>query len=374
MSQLRSVIAETTAFEPSDLSPAHLADEIIEALHAAQQLDVAVAAWVKNLTERGGHHDLGYPSPTAFLTDQGRISPGHAKQIIAMAHAGAKARIAHQAWADGRLSTDQARHLFSAADGVPDSYPDAERRLVDIVDGLDPVDTRKAIEYWRQSIDGPGEMDLETQLDRRGLSLSKSYGGMRRIDGWMTESAGQALETAMDANMPPPRDDDVRTPRQRRHDGLENLCRDWLDNGATPTIGGEKPHMSLHADIPALQGIAGGLHETEDGSIVDIDMLRMIACDCSVSRIVLEPDSEILDVGRKTRVWNSAQRRAIVARDRHCQGRGCRAKARHCDIHHIRHWANGGDTAIENGKLLCRPCHGREHLEDGYGRRRRAQG
>ncbi|HUG31782.1 MAG TPA: DUF222 domain-containing protein [Acidimicrobiia bacterium] len=103
----------------------------------------------------------------------------------------------------------------------------------------------------------------------------------------------------------------------------------------------------LHTDLPTFQGVAGGLHETENGQIIDVDTLRMIACDCSITRIIFDPDSEILDIGRKTRIWTTAQRRAITARDRHSQGPGCRAKPRHCDIHHQDHWANGGTTTVD---------------------------
>ncbi len=125
--------------------------------------------------------------------------------------------------------------------------------------------------------------------------------GNAQIVGWLTSTAGQAFIAGIDANMPPPGDGDTRTPRQHRHDALENLCREWLDNGVTPTVGGEKPQMVHHTDMSALQGIPGGLHETENGDVVDITTLRMIACDCSVTRIVFGPTSEILDVGRKTR-------------------------------------------------------------------------
>ena len=363
MSQLRSALEEFLSFDPNDLSLEELANEIVEALHGKQTLESAVAGWVKSLADRGGHHELGYSSASAFLCDQTGASPGHAKRVISHGNASEKSPHAYQAWVDGRLSTDQATHLFRAAEAVPDSYSGAEQRLVDIVEGLDAVDTGKAVEYWRQALDGPGEVDPETQFIRRGVSLSETIGGMRRVDGWLTSAAGEALQAALDANTPPRREGDTRTTRQRRHDALENLCRDWLDNGTTPTIGSEKPHMILHADIPALQAVAGGLHETENGEIVDVDTLRMIACDCSVTRIVLGPDSEILDIGRKTQVWTTAQRRAITARDRHCQGPGCRAKPRHCDIHHQTHWANGGETSVDKGELLCRPCHTQEHLK-----------
>lgn len=369
MSQLRSLLEEMAAFDDHGLSTAELADDIIELTFAQQMIEVIRARKTKHLTDRGGHHELGYSSPTALLIDQTGMSPGRARTVVSLGNVREKARLAHQAWVDGRISTDQARHLFRAADAVPDVYPESEERLVDIVEGLNAVDTGKAVEYWRQSVDGPGDLNAEALWVRRGLHLSESIGGMRRVDGWLTAIAGEAFETVLDANSPPRTEDDTRTPAQRRHDALENLCRDWLDNGTTPQVGGEKPHINLLTDLPALQGIAGGTHETVNGDIIDIDTLRMIACDCSVTRIVLGPESEVLDVGRRTRVWTTAQRRAIIARDRHCQGPGCIAKAKYCDIHHEDHWADGGETTVEKGKLFCRPCHTIEHLKERFRRR-----
>lgn len=371
VSQLRSVIAEATAFDPDLLSPAELAGEIGEILYSIQMLDVTAAVLVKHLGDRGGHRELGYSSPTALLTDVGRMSPGHARSLVSMGLAADRAPVAHQAWTDGRLSTDQAKHLFAAAENLPDLYPQAEAGLVEIVEGLDAVDTGRAVEYWRQAVDGPGELDPETQWIRRGLTCSKTIGGMRRVDAWLTTTCAQAFEASLAAHMPPPGENDHRTPRQRRHDALEALCRNLLDNGTTASIGGEKPHISVHCDLQALQGIGGGLHETENREIIDVDTLRMIACDSSITRIIIGPESEILDVGRKTRVWTTAQRRAIIARDRHCQGRGCHTPARYCDIHHIHHWADGGETTISKGKLYCRPCHTLEHQKDRNHRRRR---
>lgn len=369
MSAIRSALDEMARVDDGDLSVDELASDIVELSHVAQMIEVLRARKMRSLADRGGHHVLGYSSPTAFLVAETRLSPSHARRVISFGNAREKAPHAYAAWADGRLSTDQANHVFSAAEAVPDAYPDAEERLVGIVEGLDAADTAKAVAYWRQAMEGPGELDSETQQARRGLHLSQTSGGMRRVDGWLTPTAGAALEAALDANTPPRRDHDVRTPRQRRHDALENLCRDWLDNGATPTIGGEKPHIVLHADLASLQGLAGGLHETEDGDIVDVDTLRTVACDASVTRIILGADSEILDIGRKTRVWTIAQRRAITARDRHCQGSGCRAKPRHCDIHHETHWADGGTTTVDKGKLYCRPCHIREHAKERFRQR-----
>lgn len=157
------------------------------------------------------------------------MSAGHARQVVSRAQAANKAPAAYRAWADGRLSTDQARHLFAAAESVPDEYPDAEEALVEPLEGSSVTDTAKVVEYWRQAVDGPGELDPEKQQNRRGLSLSKTTNGMRRVDGWLTATAGEAFEAALAANIPLPGDDDHRTPRQRRHDALEDLVpgRRW---------------------------------------------------------------------------------------------------------------------------------------------------
>ena len=84
----------------------------------------------------------------------------------------------------------------------------------------------------------------------RGISASPTLGGMVRIDGWMTRLAGQALITALNALMPPPHEDDTRTPRQRRHDALENLTRHYLEHPDTPTVGGEKPMSTWSVTSP----------------------------------------------------------------------------------------------------------------------------
>ena len=204
--------------------------------------------------------------------------------------------------------------------------------------------------------------DQLEQMELRGISGSQSLGGMIRVDGWMTTTAGLAFLAAIDAFMPAPSPDDIRTPRQRRHDALEDLARHYLEHGDTPTVGGEKPHINLVCDISALQGIAGSLHETEDGHIITVQELRTLACDCSLSRIVLGPDGEVIDVGRRTRVIPTAMRRAVIARDRHCTWPGCDRNPRWCDVHHLRHWADGGGTDPSNATLRCRFHHSLTHL------------
>jgi hypothetical protein len=369
MSSLRPALEEWITEDADVLHVDQLADDLVELEVVSGLIEAIRADRIEVFDRKAGHRAHGCPSMTAFLKHRCRMATGRARRLVAAAQAKDIARHVFQAWFSTRLSTDQAHRLLEAASAAPEEFPAAEDNLIEVVQDLSHTDTRRVLDYWRQSIDGPDTAMSEVeQGDLRGVSMSISLGGMLRVDGWMTPVAGQALLTAMDALMPPPDPNDGRTPRQRRHDALEDLAREYLDHGQTPIVGGERPHISVVCDLPALQGLAGGLHETETGQVLTISELRALACDCSLSRVVLGPNSEIIDVGRRTRVIPAAMRRAIVARDRHCTWPGCDRGPRWCDVHHKRHWADGGPTDPSNGELQCRFHHTLTHLLDDLGR------
>lgn len=72
-----------------------------------------------------------------------------------------------------------------------------------------------------------------------------------------------------------------------------------------------------------------------------------------------EPDGRIVGVGRRTRTVSPSLRRALEARDRGCRFPGC--GLRFTDAHHVRHWADGGETNLSNLVLLCRRHHRAVH-------------
>ena len=83
-------------------------------------------------------------------------------------------------------------------------------------------------------------------------------------------------------------------------------------------------------------------------------LLRRLAGCGDVNRILFSPDSEVINLGRSHRLFTPAQRRALIARDQGCTWPGCTAPPAICESHHARvHWADGGDTNLANGALLC---------------------
>src|SRR5262249_40403311 len=77
-------------------------------------------------------------------------------------------------------------------------------------------------------------------------------------------------------------------------------------------------------------------------------MLERLACDCEVGHIILRGESEVLNLGRRTRVVSRAQRRALVHRDGGCAFPGCDRPHRWCDAHHLIPWQHGGPTDLNN--------------------------
>lgn len=339
-------------------------DEHLMLLVAARHhLDIEWTETLAAAEDAGDHDVMGYPSTVAYLKHRFRMAGGRANRYVKNARAALKHLATFSAWKHRQISGDEAELLFRASERTPDRYPEAENVLLELVgDGVD--ETRKVLNYWRNDVDLPGvQLDAEEQMQRRFFEAKRRHNGMVEGKFALPTVEGQALLAGVDALTPPPADDDDRTATQRRADALGDLARGFLEGSESPVVGGERPHINVHADLPALVGKWGGLHETTDGFVIDPFALSQLACDASVSRIVFGPNSEVLDVGRKTRVIPAGLRRAVVARDRHCVAPGCGRSAKWCDVHHIVSWANGGETVIDNLCLLCRYHHTQVHLD-----------
>ncbi len=111
-----------------------------------------------------------------------------------------------------------------------------------------------------------------------------------------------------------------------------------------------------------------------DGTPIDNDELRRIACDAGIVPAIFDADGQPLYMGRKQRAATAAQKLTLIARDKQCVGCGMRASA--CDAHHIIWWDDDGPTDITNLVLLCPKCHKKVHkqgyavIKDGTGQLR----
>jgi hypothetical protein len=90
----------------------------------------------------------------------------------------------------------------------------------------------------------------------------------------------------------------------------------------------------------------------------------MLACTAALSWMTHGHGGAVLALGRRRRRPSSAIRRAARERDKcRCRFPGC--ESRRVDLHHIRHWVNGGRTDLENLISLC-PWHHKLVHDRGY--------
>ena len=110
--------------------------------------------------------------------------------------------------------------------------------------------------------------------------------------------------------------------------------------------------------ISTIQRIAveDGPPAIEDGPVLAPETVRRLACDAGVVPILETGAGELLSIGRRTRTIAPALRRALKRRDAGCRFPGC-THTRFVDGHHIQHWADGGETSMENLVLLRRHHH-----------------
>ena len=156
-----------------------------------------------------------------------------------------------------------------------------------------------------------------------------------------------------------------RSVSQRRADALGHILERFVTGKCSGSANGAHQvvvHIAHDAlcDVPESSGA-----EFDDGRAVTVETARRLGCDGALIGVVEGDKGEPLAIGRRTRAVPPAIRRALRVRDGGCRFPGC-DRSRFVHAHHIRHWADGGETRLDNLVTLCSQHHRLVH-EGGYG-------
>jgi uncharacterized protein DUF222/HNH endonuclease len=307
-----------------------------------------------------GYAPSGALSARAWLRWQLNLTTTTASERVAISRKLAALPQTEQALADGDISYRHATLIAETAGQLGDKFEaQAETILVDTSKEVDPWRLQRAIWHLKHCLDADGVLsDANRAHDRRFLHLSQTFDGVYRIDGWLDAESGATLNTALDSVMGPRLADDDRSAAERRADAAVEMARRQLDGGQLPEVGGQKPHLAVSVDMATLSKEPGSMAaELEWSQPIPAETARRLACDAAITPII---DGE---ADRTTRVVPSATRRALIARDKGCRFPGCDCPPAWTDAHHIKHWADGGSTTLDNLILLCRRHHRLVHEE-----------
>ncbi|SDC82328.1 HNH endonuclease [Mycolicibacterium neoaurum] len=151
---------------------------------------------------------------------------------------------------------------------------------------------------------------------------------------------------------------DPRPIEKRRGDAVGQILRTYLSQSTRPMSGGVLPHVTLIR--PGQRG-QEAVDSLGFGGPVSAATADLIACDSTLTAVIVDYSGVPLDVGRAERLFTPTIRKALGVRDGGCAHPGCGRPVSWCDAHHIQPWSHGGTTSLDNGVLLCRLHHSLIH-------------
>ena len=374
-------------------------------------LDAVELAVVAEIDATGAAASEGWASTKDFVTaaSGGRKGNGRATVALARAVTGDRA-VTGAALGSGTISRAQAEVVIDAIDRLPVNpglRNAAEQLLLEEARTHDATDLGRRSRYVTDRLDPDGTDRRDEQAlareDRaahlgRYLSISEDgIGGVRLTGRGTIEDAAWIKTTLYPLAAPHPSSapgscggtpgtadagtgtgtagtaggdragacgvadcaHDGRDPREhgtRMWDALVEATRLLAGTTVLPESHGAKPRITITLDYQTLvDGLGTCVLDT--GQPLSAAAVRTLACDADILPVVLGTQSQLLDLGRTTRLVTHTLWHALVTRDRHCAFPGCTRPPIACDAHHIVHWAHGGATALHNLVLLCRTHH-----------------
>lgn len=361
----------------------------------AAHIDAAIFRWLELLREFDaceGWKGEGIKSLAHWLNWKCGMSLNTAREKVRVALALKELPQTSAAFREGRLSYSKARAITRVA------TTNNEDVLLHIALNGTAFHVEQAVYAWRRE----KRFELLKQENRRHelreLHWYTDDDGCMVLQARFTPEQGALVKNAIEAMMetifdehknvsaetsecelPDPCQQHPMPIHSHRTDALARIAAEWSSNPvSTPLSGNDRFVINIHTDIETLRADGSGAESELEGSEnVSAETSRRLACDCSVINWLDHKGcaitgAEPLSVGRKTRTVPPALRRALQRRDRGCRFPGCSC-SRFVDAHHIHHWADGGETHIDNLVLLCRHHHRLVH-EGGFGLKRSADG
>ena len=389
---IRTALAVVAQGSPPEADAVLAEQQVVALIKVRHLVDHVLSVWAGALDRRGVAKKLGAAS-TAALLMTGGLAPGCSHRTVRVGRALALLPRVEDHARDGDFSGEQVdaivrgiAHVERAVPELPDAARDAcvNRLLGQAWSGATPTEIGERARADACALaTTTGAVPVSENAALNGFTVTP--GGDGRVRGKFDVDAilGEKLLTGLDPlTRPMPADDgtpDPRSTEQRMAEGLERLIDAYLQAEDRPTVGGVRPHLTMTVDARELaeegaappgpgastdeytqflddRGYTSAFHLQWMGPISG-EAARLLACDATLTSMVLNGERVPLDVGREHRTVTPAIRKALLARDCGCAFPGCGRPAGWTDAHHIEHWSKGGKTSLSNTVLLCRHHH-----------------
>jgi hypothetical protein len=166
---------------------------------------------------------------------------------------------------------------------------------------------------------------------RRTSLVSTRWGdGTTRITIHVPDAVATRLHTYLEAFTSPRHHgagEADRIPADRRRGQAFCSLLEVLDPKRMPVHGGDATTLIVTVPLEALRQELG-TSELAPAERLTAAETRRLACTAQIVPAVLGGASEVLDLGRSSRLFRPAQRKAMIVRDRECRVEGCSPRPR----------------------------------------------
>ncbi len=328
-------------------------------------------------THQAAEQAVGTPITSWIATQEVCSAKEAARDVFAARTLTEHPLISHAA-STGSINTNQATAIGKVLNSLGSQLDTTQRQqaaqeLVSLAGHLDAGQLARAAGQVLRKV-APADADelLETRLQRQAEQAHRDRflrffpaGGSLRFEGSLPLAEGERFQALITAHREKNRRVSIDNGEsladrpsydQRQADALISLCHSSANAKPEPGLGSARVLVKL--DYQKLRDQAAGAGLIADNQPIAAGELRRLCCDAELIPAVLGSNSEVLDVGRASRLVTPAIRNALILRDGHCAFPGCQVRPKSCEAHHIQPWWNGGRTSLGNLVLLCHHHHG----------------
>ena len=360
MSELLAAAERYRSRPAVELDGSQLGEELVRLRHVVDLLEVEFAKLSGRFAATDEWDGDGYFSPIHWIRVNCRLGGGAAADRITVGEHLERLPLSSAALEEGGIGFSHLALIARTSEAVTDGPRSLdEGRLLAKGLELTVSQFRKACQHERHAADPNGFAEDERQAaEERTLTMSSFEDGGLFLKGVFDAVGGAAIRNALEPLARKSGRDDERRREQRLADALVELAGHALDSGVIPDRGSQRPHLQVTASLETLLGRIGAPAADLELSLpISSRCVERIACDCKVTRILLDADSMVIDVGRSKRLISGARRTALNQRDRHCRWPGCDRPPSWSESHHLKHWIDGGGSDLPNLVLLCHRHH-----------------
>ena len=342
------------AFAPG----AALSERLIRLRNTIDILEIEFSRIAGDFASTGEYDEQGFVSPVSWIKANCHLSGGAAVDRVVAGQQLERLSESRVALGMGEIGFAHFALIARTAAAAGERLDEA--KLVGEARRLGIAAFKETCAHARHAADPEGFAVEEAQgVEARSLSITSDDQGLVFINGILDKVGGAAVRTALEPLAKRAGKDDDRLRDRRLADALVDLSMRALDNGLVP----QRTHMQVTTSLETLLGLSGAPAAEMEFAPLPISSraVERLACDCSVTRILLGSDSTVIDVGRARRVISGPQRKALKIRDGGCTWPGCDRPVSMTEGHHLVHWIHNGPSDLPNLTLLCYRHHWMVH-------------